>query len=189
MGYSRILIVGAGIMQNLGKRNKYSHSLLGKQDPDLSPKGTGRRWSMRLLPIFAFVLFAHAGDGKSQVAIANVPNAEREEQIAMEKQDGIHLKLEPDDLNARGQSLDNTFYEISGVPPYGPKKVAANRESSRETAPIRTASVTPEDAKSRWGFWVAGAAGVVGLGAIGYWTLVEDSPKSPEKHVTVLSDK
>ncbi len=93
----------------------------------------------------------------------------------------------PEDLSARGQELENTFYEIEDTPPYGnlpPPKPGNN------STPVKGLEGLNEGKTGMsWSMWAAGAAGIVGLGALGYLVLTDDPNKSAEQHVRTISDK
>jgi hypothetical protein len=128
---------------------------------------------------------AWAGDARNQVAITTLSDSPSMSSASGASEN--QTQLNPEDLNARGQELDNTFYEIEGMPPYtAPPSTPAN---AKDYGNEHTSGIATLGKEIPWSVWAAGAAGLVGLGALGYMTLSEEEPKTAEKKVTVIRDK
>jgi hypothetical protein len=128
---------------------------------------------------------AWAGNARNQIAITTLSDSPPMSPASGASEN--KTPLNPDDLNARGQELDNTFYEIEGMPPYTiPPSTPAN---TKDQGNENTSGIAPFGKQIPWSVWAAGAAGLVGLGALGYMTLSEEEPKTAEKKVTVIRDK
>lgn len=92
----------------------------------------------------------------------------------------------PEDLSARGQELENTFYEIDEIPPYG--NLPPPKPGNNSTPVKGMEGLNEGKAGMSWSMWAAGAAGIVGLGALGYMVLSEDPNKTPQPNVRIISD-
>ena len=91
-----------------------------------------------------------------------------------------------DIFHTRGQTLENTFYEIDASS--SAKESATKTESSVSTNKSN-AFITKLDSEYSWKIWAAGAAGLVGLGAIGYFVLTPEEATAPKQNLKILTDK
>lgn len=151
---------------------------------------------------------AHADEtARKSLAITTPSEAQGLQAVDSETSDRSPAKSEaspkPEDLNARGQELDNTFYEIDGSPPYASSQTANSdgigrgaysglysaSSGSASADHGKDARISEMSRNIPWTLWAAGAAGLVGLGAIGYMTFTDEDPKTAEKKVTVIRDR
>lgn len=139
------------------------------------------------ISLLSFSVTCHAGNSNTSLAMNSLPGSDQNGQTQSDAGKSVRLNLAPEDLNARGVELENTFYEIDGPAPY------SNAPTFHETntdMPAQESSILPQKMTStRWSIWAASAAGIVGLGTIGYLTLSDDGSKTPRKNVTVIVDK
>lgn len=143
---------------------------------------------------------------RKSLAITTPSDTQGMQAIDSESSNGSMAKSEaspkPEDLNARGQELDNTFYEIDGAPPYASSQTASSdgmgygasglystASGSSEADPGKDVRISELSRNIPWTVWAAGAAGLVGLGAIGYMTFTDEDPKTAEKKITVIRDR
>jgi hypothetical protein len=137
-----------------------------------------------ILGILGFVVSPQAGSNRNNVAVTTSPDTFKESMTHPENISGEASLPHPDDLSARGQELENTFYEIDAQPPYGaPTSMPASPANGASGA-----NLEPSLMNKPWAMWAAGAAGAVGLTALGYLVLADDAPQAPHERLLTISD-
>jgi|GEM_PF-6046597 len=98
----------------------------------------------------------------------------------------INSALAPEDLNARALELGNTFYEIDGPAPYASEPKIPTTPSSSSESSVPTLL---EKGKMNWTVVAASAAGLLGLGTLGYFVLSDDEAQTPQRRIRTITDK